>query len=235
MKRPYIIILSISLLISFGGCYQYTNENYIAPSAIIHTAPLLIENPEIAKALAKAGDRTLKALDPKTIFDSNTTVTHKNMTYKINSVKIEKKTTMFKVKDIINNNNLIEPNGNLKEGYSYMLINITIKNNENIYKTQYVNTYNIFRIDKDFNYRYSISCSEIRAFDKAQNDIESKSYFKYDFKPNEESTFNFLYIAKDDELDKDLIMLVNDIPFTGKDYEDVKFIRINIPKWGYLS
>lgn len=226
MKKYILIFLLLAFTISLSGCYKQTDENYKTPSQeqSLPAPPLIVDNDT-----NKPNTQQIDKIDPNIMFEQNVEIEHKGMKYKVNSATIADTTLIF------NQNNCsklawdesFENDGSLKEGFKFIEVNMTVTNLSAQEETRTVNTHSLYSIDSEYKFAYKYNCHEMAGFDKPTVDTNSKSFFAYSFKPNETVTFNFLYIAKNEELQKKLYVLINDTGFAGYKGEDVKFVKIN--------
>lgn len=226
MKKIILSIIAVCILL-FTGCYYHVDEaTYVMPTpdySKITSKPANISKDDLPKS-AK--------LNEDYVFSLDKIIEHKNMTYKINSVKAQKKLEIFNKDDISFFPGGVDADeqGNLTGDYSYILINITIKNDTKESKKINLSSYSITSYDNGFS--IVLLCNFMKAFDKPQN--SGKSYYEYTFAPEVEETFNFIYIAADSELDKNLLLVINDSYFSGfvtnSSSQDARFYKLEIRK-----
>jgi len=235
MKQMCTILLI--LLFSLTGCYYYTDNDV--------TQPFVSDSNDFSKQNSKPThiiednsvfmDPNIKPIeaprlqhvDPNIIYEIGDSFNHKNMDYRVNSAKVAKELDLF-ANDVIPDNTHIKSDGSLEDGYSYVIVNMTMKNNSNQKIEIYLNSFCICSIDDNGNYQamYKAEMCAFNDSNNSQRDINSKGYFKYDFIPDRETTFDFLYIVDEVTLACNMNIVINDVAFSGYEDEDVKFVKI---------
>lgn len=212
MKKRLCILVTFIFLLSLSGCYTYVNDNYVVPTI----------NPDVFKKPQNTqGEKGIKlemaVLDETQVHDINEEIEVGNMKYKINNVKIQKNLEKFTKDDFTyyTDDEKTDQNGNLTGSFSYIIVNITIKNLLDEDKEVYMNNYFILTTDIDNKFTMPLHSGVPKAFFKPQNKNEGKSYFKYVFSPGENTSFDLIYITEDDALSKNMLFVISPNKFIG--------------------
>ena len=210
MKKRLCILVTFIFLLSLSGCYTYVNDNYVVPTI----KPDVFKNPQNIQ-VDKGYKLEMAVLDETQVHDINEEIEVENMRYKINDVKIQKNLEKFTKDDFTyyTDDEETDQNGNLTGSFSYIIINITIKNLLNEDKEVYMNNYSVLTTDIDN--KFTMPMCIPRAFFKPQNKNEGKSYFKYVFSPSENTSFDLIYITEDDALSKNMLFVISPNEFIG--------------------
>lgn len=157
--------------------------------------------------------------DDKT-FEIGEEVLTDDLTFKVNSVEKTKERKQFPNPpdwDRV----VADEKGNLINDMSYLIINVTIKNNREAERMFPLNSCWVNAID-DRNERGTYECwmsSKLEDFDK-------KDYFEYTFQPQEEYTCDLVYIVEDERLqNNNLIFDINISGVVGYN-DDSRYVKI---------
>ena len=149
-------------------------------------------------------------------FKSGDKLEFEDAVYTINSVERTKERKNFqimkeeKMAKVDDHGKIIEEkpvefdeNGNIQNEFSYLIINVTVKNkkNEDVTKNFY-NTVDFYNKDDE-----ALTGAEISLMNKEQK-LGDKSYLNCDIKANEELTTDFIYIMWDEYLDYNNMELI---------------------------
>ncbi len=143
-----------------------------------------------------------------------------DLTFKVNSVEKTKEKKQFPNPPDWEQF-VTDENGNLINDMSYIIINVTIKNNKEAERMFPLNSCWLDVIDnKNVVYNYEcIMFSKLENFDK-------KDYFEYNFQPQEEYTCDLVYVVEDEKLQyNNQIFDINISGVVGYD-DDSRYIKI---------
>lgn len=177
------------------------------------------ENAEIKADESLAAAKEFK--DDKT-FEIGEEVLTDDLMFKVNSVEKTKERKQFPNPpdwDLI----VKDENGNLINDMSYVIVNVTIKNQKETERVFPLNSCWVNAID-DRNERYTYQCWMSSKLD----DFDKKDYFEYTFQPKEEYTCDLVYIVEDERLqNNNLIFDINISGVIGYD-DDSRYIKLKL-------
>lgn len=234
MVKIRLILVIILILFILSGCYKKAGENAAIPTNTTEeavqssTTPIEIDDSEaptvsestvatsgwVTRIIEEGGTTYIagdflmppEKLNEQRVVEQVVEVTRRGLIYKVNSVKISKTTEGFPEDKISYlSDDSLDSSGALKAEFSYVIVNLTIKNSVDSEVELYLNS-NKFKGVNDNQEFDEISCEEIQGFDKSQFQKNSKSFYKYIFKPNEELNCNVLGILKDIDFEKDIYL-----------------------------
>lgn len=130
----------------------------------------------------------------KTIFQMGEDISFNGLIYKVNSAEVTKKHGDFIAPTNFNESYTFDEDGNLIDNNSYAVINLTLRNEGEVVKELYLNTYRLAISNEDyskcFDFAECISLSKTEGYN-------SKDYFKVVIEPHSEGTWNLVYIGGD--------------------------------------
>lgn len=129
------------------------------------------------------------------------------ITYKVNSVTTSKETVNFPTPTNWSELYTFDSEGTLIDGNSYIIVNITIKNNKNEILEFYLNSMNLL-VTKDLetrtqDYSECLSASNIENFGR-------KDFFRIELEPSKEYNYDLVFIAPDTSIDNNEGALIID-------------------------
>jgi len=179
-----------------------------------------IKNKENAEVKTEESLAVANEFEADKIFEIGEDVLTDDLIFKVNSVEKTKERKQFPKPE--NTDRIVtDENGNLINNMSYIIINVTIKNDRETERMFPLNSCWLNVID-DKNVVHSCECrisSKLEDFDK-------KDYFEYTFHPKEEYTCDLIYIVEDENLQyNNLIFKISISGVIGYD-DDSRYIKI---------
>jgi hypothetical protein len=174
----------------------YTTQNVPSQGKVIKNgssaanSTVQTKHKNCTDALLKQGAKyTLQHAEDETVADTKFC----DMTFKVNSIAVTKKRGNFDQCEDWKEKK--DSAGNLTNGYSYVVVNLTILD-----KCTKNHMYGLN--DNDLVIDKNGDGGELRAYNGKERDVREKQYFILSLKPNQTYNFNLVYIIKDDELKK---------------------------------
>jgi hypothetical protein len=156
--------------------------------------------------------------------DMSNEVSTFGMTYKVNNIKRTKQRGPLPLTNIYDFL-LLDDQGTIKNNYSYLIFNLSIRNDLESEQEITLNSYTIYGKNSQDVYTLKL---EPMLFDK-RTDVEKRDYFHFTLQPKEEVTFNLGYIAEDKSLEEyknHMDFIINNGGTSNFSDKDVRIIKI---------
>ncbi len=205
------------IMVVIIGVSVFKNDDLFPKNNVWSNKKETKENTEAKEEESLIVDNELE--EDKT-FEIGEDVLTDDLIFKVNSVEKTKERKQFP-KPPNWERFVTDENGNLINNLSYIIINVTIKNNRETTRMFPLNSCWLNVMD-DKNQVYNYECimsSKLEDFDK-------KDYFEYNFQPKEEYTCDLVYIVEDEILQyNNLIFNINISGAVGYD-DDSRYVKI---------
>ncbi len=218
-----IVIASMIIMVVIIGVSIFKNDELFPKSNLWSNKKETKEGTETKENAEIKAEESLAAaneFEPDKIFEMGEDVLTVDLTFKVNSVEKTKEKKQFPNPPDCDEF-VTDEKGNLINNMSYVIVNVTIKNNRETERMFPLNSCCLDVID-DKNEIYNYECwmsSKLEDFDK-------KDYFEYNFQPQEEYTCDLVYIVEDEKLQyNNQIFDINISGVVGYD-DDSRYIKI---------
>jgi len=157
----------------------------------------------------------------KRVFQVGEEITFGPYTYKVNSAMESKEKGNFHAPTYYSKRYTFDENGNITGDNSYVVVNITIVNNSKEVKVLYLNSMGLGvyknNITNECDYSECLSSSKLDGFGR-------KDYFRTEFEPSVEYTYDLVFIIPDESLktNKGRLVIERQDTTTRKEDEDKK-------------
>jgi len=178
-------------------------------------------NEEIAEENVDNGEEEKKEESELRLYQIGEEVTFGPYTYKVNSAMESKEKGNFHAPTYYSKRYTFDENGNITGENSYVVVNLTIVNNTKEVKVLYLNSMGL-AVYKNNNtnecdYSECLSSSKLDGFGR-------KDYFRTEFEPSVEYTYDLVFIIPDESLktNKGRLVIERQDATTRKEDEDKK-------------
>jgi len=215
--KQVIAIASMIIMVVIIGVSVFKNDDLFPKNNVWNSKKEKKENTEVQAVENLISNNESK--DDKT-FEIGEDVLTDDLIFKVNSVEKTKERKQFPGPPDWDRL-VADESGNLINDMSYVIINVTIKNNRETERMFPLNSCWVNAID-DKNEIYTYEC---RMSSKFEN-FDKKYYFEYTFQPKEEYTCDLVYLVEDERLqDNNLFFKISISGVIGYD-DDSRYIKI---------
>ncbi|MEG2656945.1 MAG: hypothetical protein RSA29_14715 [Clostridium sp.] len=176
-------------------------------------------NEEIAEENVDSGEKQKKEESELRLYQIGEAVTFGPYTYKVNSAMESKEKGNFPAPTNWSERYTFDESGNITGDNSYVVVNLTIVNNTKEVKVLYLNSMGLVvyknNTTTECDYSECVSSSKLEGYGR-------KDYFKTEFEPSVEYTYDLVFIIPDESLktNEGQLGIRRQDPTTRKEDED---------------